>query len=76
MLPHPLKAIPQVLHMLIRPLKLHHHIINVDFHEMHQHIMEYCIHGPLVCFTYILQAKRHDQALKHPNEAWTPEGSL
>src|SRR6185369_216589 len=55
---------------------LDHNIINVNFYQSADEIMENVIHGTLVRCTGILQSKGHNQVLEQADRAWYSERGL
>jgi len=56
--------------------RLNHHIINIDFHQLADELVENKIHGSLIGSTSIFQAKSHDYPLKQTNINRTSKCSL
>ena len=58
------------------PFGPHRNVINVNFHNLADDLMENLIHGPLVCSSGILQPKGHDNPLEQTNMPRASECSL
>src|SRR6185503_14434506 len=66
----------QVGQMFLMPFRLYHNIININFYNLADNLMEDIIHGPLVCCSSVLQPKGHDNPFEQTNMSWTFECSF
>src|SRR6185436_6860608 len=62
--------------MFLVSLRLHHNIININFYNLADNLMEDIIHGPLICCSSIFQSKGNDNRLEQTNMSWTSECSF
>ena len=73
---HPCEHLPEVFHVGCSRFGFDYHIVDVDFDQLAQDVVEDEVHGALVRCPRVLKAEGHDDILERASETRATEGGL